>query len=205
MRRVIIYYLGVLVLPGSFLLAQLEKASSAESSVYLLSPVDKLSISVYGEPDLSSDQRISDQGTVSIPLLGETRIGGLTVSDAQKQIEAAFIKQRYLVNPVVTINIEAFSSKVVTVLGEVEEPGSITIPEGRNGLPLQVAIAEAGGFTGAAQKNEVTLRRATKPGQGKAGDTLVVNVNDLLQSKNRQTNVVYAGPDDVIFVPRRIF
>lgn len=205
MRRVIIYYLGVLVLPGSFLLAQLEKASSAESSVYLLSPVDKLSISVYGEPDLSSDQRISDQGTVSIPLLGETRIGGLTVSDAQKQIEAAFIKQRYLVNPVVTINIEAFSSKVVTVLGEVEEPGSIAIPEGRNGLPLQVAIAEAGGFTGAAQKNEVTLRRATKPGQGKAGDTLVVNVNDLLQSKNRQTNVVYAGPDDVIFVPRRIF
>lgn len=205
MRRVIIYYLGVLVLPGSFLIAQLEKATSAESSVYLLSPVDKLSISVYGEPDLSSDQRISDQGTVSIPLLGETRIGGLTVSDAQKQIEAAFIKQRYLVNPVVTINIEAFSSKVVTVLGEVEEPGSITIPEGRNGLPLQVAIAEAGGFTGAAQKNEVTLRRATKPGQGKAGDTLVVNVNDLLQSKNRQTNVVYAGPDDVIFVPRRIF
>lgn len=205
MRRVIIYYLGVLVLPGSFLLAQLEKAPSAESSVYLLSPVDKLSISVYGEPDLSSDQRISDQGTVSIPLLGETSIGGLTVSDAQKQIEAAFIKQRYLVNPVVTINIEAFSSKVVTVLGEVEEPGSIAIPEGRNGLPLQVAIAEAGGFTGAAQKNEVTLRRATKPGQGKAGDTLVVNVNDLLQSKNRQTNVVYAGPDDVIFVPRRIF
>ena len=205
MRRVIIYYLGVLVLPGSFLIAQLEKATSAESSVYLLSPVDKLSISVYGEPDLSSDQRISDQGTVSIPLLGETRIGGLTVSDAQKQIEAAFIKQRYLVNPVVTINIEAFSSKVVTVLGEVEEPGSIAIPEGRNGLPLQVAIAEAGGFTGAAQKNEVTLRRATKPGQGKAGDTLVVNVNDLLQSKNRQTNVVYAGPDDVIFVPRRIF
>jgi polysaccharide export outer membrane protein len=205
MRRVIIYYLGVLVLPGSFLIAQLEKATSAESSVYLLSPVDKLSISVYGEPDLSSDQRISDQGTVSIPLLGETRIGGLTVSDAQKQIEAAFIKQRYLVNPVVTINIEAFSSKVVTVLGEVEEPGSITIPEGRNGLPLQVAIAEAGGFTGAAQKNEVTLRRATKPGQEKAGDTLVVNVNDLLQSKNRQTNVVYAGPDDVIFVPRRIF
>lgn len=205
MRRVIIYYLGVLVLPGSFLIAQLEKATSAESSVYLLSPVDKLSISVYGEPDLSSDQRISDQGTVSIPLLGETRIGGLTVSDAQKQIEAAFIKQRYLVNPVVTINIEAFSSKVVTVLGEVEEPGSITIPEGRNGLPLQVAIAEAGGFTGAAQKNEVTLRRATKPGQEKADDTLVVNVNDLLQSKNRQTNVVYAGPDDVIFVPRRIF
>ena len=64
MRRVIIYYLWVLVLPGSFLIAQLEKATSAESSVYLLSHVDKLSISVYGEPDLSSDQRISDQGTV---------------------------------------------------------------------------------------------------------------------------------------------
>ena len=205
MRRLVFFsYLGVLLLPGSFLFAQPQAGTTAESSVYLLSPVDKLAISVYGEPDLSSEQRISDQGTVSIPLLGETRIGGLTVSDAQKQIEAAFTAQRYLVKPVVTISIEAFSPKVVTVLGEVEEPGSIAIPEGRNGLPIQVAIAEAGGFTGAAQKTEVQLKRAALPGAD-AGSSQVVNVSALLQSNSKQKNSVLAGPDDVIFVPRRLF
>jgi polysaccharide export outer membrane protein len=205
MRRLVLFrYLGVLLLPGSFLFAQPQTGATAESSVYLLSPVDKLAISVYGEPDLSSEQRISDQGTVSIPLLGETHIGGLTVSDAQKQIEAAFTAQRYLVKPVVTISIEAFSPKVVTVLGEVEEPGSIAIPEGRNGLPIQVAIAEAGGFTGAAQKTEVQLKRAALP-SGDAGSSQVVNVSALLQSNSKQKNSVLAGPDDVIFVPRRLF
>jgi polysaccharide export outer membrane protein len=198
-------FLGVSLLPGSFLFAQAIAADTSESSVYLLSPVDKLVISVYGQPDLSSEQRISDEGTVSIPLLGETRIGGMTVSKAQKLIEAAFVEQRYLVTPVVTISIEAFSPKVVTVLGEVEEPGSIAIPEGRNGLPIQVAIAEAGGFTGAAQKSEVQLKRAAQPGADPAGDSLVVNVSKLLGSKSNNKSAVTAGPDDVIFVPRRLF
>ena len=197
-------FLGVL-LSGSFLFSQVSQGDTSQSSVYLLSPVDKLVISVYGQLDLSSEQRISDEGTVSIPLLGEICIGGLTVSRAQKFIEAAFIEQRYLVSPVVTISIEAFSPKVVTVLGEVEKPGSIAIPDGRNGLPIQVAIAEAGGFTGAAQKGEVQLRRASTPGSMVAGEFEVVNVSKLLDSKSKQSQSILAGPDDVVFVPRRLF
>jgi len=198
-------FLGVVLLPGSFLFSQSGEGDSSQSSVYLLSPVDKLVISVYGQLDLSSEQRISDEGTVSIPLLGETTIGGLTVSNAQKLIETEFVAQRYLVSPVVTISIEEFSPKVVTVLGEVEKPGSIAIPEGRNGLPIQVAIAEAGGFTGAAQKGEVQLRRAGTPGSNGAGEFEVVNVSKLLDSKSKHSESILAGPDDVIFVPRRLF
>jgi len=197
-------FLGV-SLSGSFLFSQAGKADSSQSSVYLLSPVDKLVISVYGQLDLTSEQRISDNGTVSIPLLGETSIGGLTVSKAQKLIEVAFIEQRFLVSPVVTINIEAFSPKIVTVLGEVEKPGSIAIPEGRNGLPIQVAIAEAGGFTGAAQKGEIQLRRASTPGSNGAGKFEVVDVSRLLDSKSKRNESIIASPDDVIFVPRRLF
>ena len=179
--------------------------SETLSTAYLLSPVDKLTISVYGQPDLQSEQRISDAGTVSIPLLGEIIIGGLTVSETQRKIEAALISERYLVRPVVTISIEEFSPKVVTVLGEVESPGSIKIPDGRNGLSVQVAIAEAGGFTGAANKNEVQLQRAAVEGQLQAGKSVAVNVSELLQSNSKPTNTVLAGSDDVIFVPRRLF
>ena len=177
--------------------------SKTLSTAYLLSPVDKLTISVYGQPDLQSEQRISDAGTVSIPLLGEIIIGGLTVSETQRKIEAALISERYLVRPVVTISIEEFSPKVVTVLGEVESPGSIKIPDGRNGLSVQVAIAEAGGFTGAANKNEVQLQRAVKNDQSIKEKSITVNVNELLLSKSIKTIIV--RPGDIIYVQRRLF
>ena len=111
-------FLGVL-LPKSFLFSQAGKAESNQSSVYLLSPMDTLVISVYGQPDLISQQRISDEGTVSIPLLGEMAIGGLTVSKAQKSIEAALIERRFLVSPVVTISIEASLAKGLVPSGSI--------------------------------------------------------------------------------------
>ena len=175
------------------------------SSAYLLSPVDMLMVSVYGQPDLDSQQRISDAGKVSIPLLGETTIGGLTVSAAQKKIEADFISKQFLVRPIVTISIIEFSPKVVTVLGEVERPGSIKIPAGRNSLSVQVAIAEAGGFTGAAQKTEVQVQRASTTSELESPETLIVNVSELLQASDRPKKLTLAGPDDIIFVPRRLF
>ena len=72
-------------------------------------------------------------------------------------------------------------------------------------MSVQVAIAEAGGFTGAANKNEVQLQRAAAEGQLQAGKSVAVNVSELLQSNSKPTNTVLAGSDDVIFVPRRLF
>lgn len=196
----------ILLLLGSInLVAEDTATDSYVSSAYLLSPVDMLMVSVYGQADLSSQQRISDAGTVSIPLLGETTIGGLTVSAAQKKIEADFISEQFLVRPIVTISIIEFSPKVVTVLGEVERPGSIKIPAGRNSLSVQVAIAEAGGFTGAAQKSEVQIQRASTISQLESPETLIVNVSELLQASDSPKKLTLAGPDDIIFVPRRLF
>ena len=196
----------ILVLLYSITLVAKDTATDGYvSSAYLLSPVDMLMVSVYGQPDLDSQQRISDAGKVSIPLLGEVSIGGLTVSAAQKKIEADFISEQFLVRPIVTISIVEFSPKVVTVLGEVESPGSIKIPVGRNSLSVQVAIAEAGGFTGAAQKTEVQLQRASTTSELESPETLIVNVSELLQASDRPKKLTLAGPDDIIFVPRRLF
>jgi len=192
------------MLAGSSLVCTAQKAADSDDASYLLSPFDRLAISVYGQDELNSEQRVSDQSTVSIPLLGEIFVGGLTVSGAQRAIETAFIEQRYLVKPVVTISIEEFSPKLVTVLGEVTEPGSIAIPEGRNGLPIQVAIAEAGGFTGAAQKNAVQVKLASTRAGEREASTVVVNVGDILNA-NSGEDAYIAGPDDIIFVPRRLF
>lgn len=182
-------------------------SSGSSSSLYLLSSFDKVSISVYGQQDLSSSQRISDEGAVSVPLLGDILVAGNTVSQAQKLIEKAFIEQLYLVNPVVTISIDEFSPKVVTVLGEVEKPGSIEIPPGRNNLPIQVLIAEAGGFSGAAQKTEVHVNRESLQEDASKKKTIIVDISAMLEMSGDGlvNNVFFVQPGDIVFVPRRLF
>jgi polysaccharide export outer membrane protein len=173
--------------------------------VYRLSPFDKVSILVYGEPDLSSVQLISDDGMAFVPLVGALPLGGKTIAEASRAVESAFINQEYLRKPAVTISIEAFAPKIVTVLGEVEKPGSVEIPPGRNGLPIQITIAGAGGFTGIAKTTDVNVTRSVVGGG--QNSSVVVNVDKILKS-NRNTNkggefMVY--PDDVVYVPRRVF
>lgn len=173
--------------------------------IYKLSAFDKVSITVYGQPDLETEQLITDTGEVFLPLLGGVEVGGLTVAEASKAIEKAFIDEEYLRKPVVTISIEEFAPKVVTVLGEVEDPGSVTIPPGRNGLPIQIAIAGAGGFTGSAKTNDVSVTRANPESETSANEK--VNVDKLLESRasDQAQNLFIVYPDDVIFVPRRVF
>lgn len=204
MCRIIKY----VVLHALFLASLLGNADSSlsSSSLYLLSSFDMVSISVYGQQDLSSSQRISDEGAVSVPLLGDILVAGNTVSQAQKLIEKAFIEQLYLVNPVVTISIDEFSPKVVTVLGEVEKPGSIEIPPGRNSLPIQVLIAEAGGFSGAAQKTEVHVNRESLE-EDASKKTIIVDISAMLEMSGDDliNNVFFVQPEDIVFVPRRLF
>ena len=175
--------------------------------VYTLSPFDVLGISVYGQSELSSRQRITDQGSVSIPLIGEISVGGLSVSEAQRRIERRFIEMEYLVKPVVTINIEEFSPKFITVLGEVGSPGSIEIPTGSNSLPIQMVIAGAGGFKGAANRSSVKVTRAQDSESDQTAPGEIVNVAAILDAngskESKRTYDVFAG--DIVFVPRRLF
>ena len=176
-----------------------------DTDAYLLSPFDEVEISVYGEPELDSRQRISDKGSVSIPLLGELNIGGMTISEALKYIESTFISRRYLLNPVVTFNITQFVPKGITILGEVENPGLINIPAGKNDLALEVAIAEAGGFTDAADKGEVQIHSSSLSNYAKINQSEVVDFNKILQIEAGKKEEFIANPDDLIYVPRRLF
>ena len=95
-------------------------------------------------------------------------------------ITREFINQEFLRKPVVTITIEEFAPKFLTVLGEVNRPGKIDIQAGANGIPIQVAVAQAGGFKNTAKTTEVTVRRAS--GGSNAAPT-PVNVDSLLRHR----------------------
>jgi polysaccharide export outer membrane protein len=172
--------------------------------VYKLSPFDLVQVSVYGEDDLKCEQRISDRGILSMPLLGGVVVGNFSVSEAEDLVERAFVQQQYLRNPVVSISIREFAPKVVTILGEVEKPGAVAIPPGQNGIPLLVAIAGAGGFTGTAKLTQVRVTRASRGASAKQMD--IVNAGKLLDSiEAGQGALMVVHPDDIVFVPRRVF
>ncbi|MGZ0653988.1 polysaccharide biosynthesis/export family protein [Coraliomargarita sp. W4R53] len=176
----------------------------AAEEVYQLSAYDKISISVYGEPDLQTEQSVTDDGVVFLPLLGAVNVGGKTVAQASKFIESELVNKEFLRKPNVTISIEEFFPKIITVMGEVHNPGTIELAPGLNGIPVQVAIAQAGGFMNGAKSSEVLITRAQVP-EGE-GHLLVVDVGDIL---SKQTGKIVAPvmvmSSDVVFVPRRVF
>jgi len=172
---------------------------------YPLAPFDMVSVTVYGQPDLSVTQRISDAGAISMPLIGEFRIAGLTVSEAKKKIAREFIEQEYLRDPLVIINLESYTTNEITLIGEVGDQGEIELPVGVSQIEIQRLIAMAGGFTGIAKQDSVRVERRV-PGSSER-EVITVDVDRILNAKENEVKdlqfMVKAG--DIVVVPRRIF
>jgi polysaccharide biosynthesis/export protein len=123
---------------------------------YFIGPLDKLVISVFGVEELEKVEVQADaSGNISFPLIGVVEAGGKTPSDVASMIESR-LARRYIKNPQVTVNLEETVSQVVTVEGEVKEPGIFPVA-GR--MTLLRAVARAKGTTEfASSKNVVVFR-----------------------------------------------
>lgn len=146
-------------------------------SGYKLSSGDKVRIAVFGEPDLSVSERVSDRGTISFPLLGELPVAGLSPDELEGLITSR-LKGPYLVDPRVTVSIEEY--RQFFVMGQVNRPGSYPYAPG---LTVRKAISIAGGFTERASRGKIFIvserpaPEERKVGEGDAigpGDTVVV-------------------------------
>ena len=120
---------------------------------YKLGPGDYISISVYGESDLSIQVRIGSSGSISYPFLGDVSVAGLSA----KQLEAKLLsglKGPYLVDPSVTVSMLEYRPFYVN--GEVKRPGSYPF---QPGLTVERAISIAGGFTDRASRSKISVER----------------------------------------------
>src|SRR5690606_8384373 len=98
-------------------------------------------VTVYGEPDLSGDFELDGGGKMALPLLGEVRVGDMTLREAEQAI-AARLHPDYLIDPKVSIQVVNY--RPFYILGEVKSPGSYPFV---NGITVVQAVALAGGFT----------------------------------------------------------
>ena len=141
----------MLVFCELFFLASLAIAEDAGMSNYKLGSGDTISIIVYDEKELSIEKtRLSDAGTISLPMLGEIKVLGLTVSELELQVVRGL--KQYLVNPKVTVSIEVYRDFFVN--GQVYKPGSFPY---QPGLTVLKAVAIAGGFKDRASKTHVAI------------------------------------------------
>ena len=114
------------------------------SPLIRLGPGDSVTVSVYGQPDLTANAYVTDDGTLPVGLVGKVPVAGLSPSAAAQRIEAALREGNFLVNPQVSLTVTQSRSQRVTVLGEVARPGRFTIDSTTTVFDL---LAQAGGTT----------------------------------------------------------
>jgi polysaccharide biosynthesis/export protein len=155
----------------------------------LIGPLDTIQIDVFNVPDLSREVQVDAGGQIAMPLIGTIDARGRTAQELAQQIEGA-LRNRYVRNPDVTVNIKSSVSQVVTIDGQVTEPGLYPVT---NQMTLLRAIASAKGLSEFAKQDDVVILR-TVAGRKMAG---LYNINAIRRG-------AYADPaiyaNDVVVV-----
>jgi polysaccharide biosynthesis/export protein len=121
----------------------------------LVGPLDTISVDVFGVPELTRTIQVDASGRISMPLIGTLDAGGKTSGELAADIEQA-LAGRFVRDPDVSVNISTSVSQVVTVDGQVVEPGLYPVT---NQMTLLRAVASARGLTEFAKQDDVVILR----------------------------------------------
>lgn len=171
---------------------------TASERASFVGPLDTIAVDVFNVPEMSREVQVDAGGRIAMPLIGSIEAGGKTSAELAGAIEAA-LRQRYLRDPQVTVNIRNAVSQVVTVDGQVVEPGLYPVT---NQMTLLRAVASAKGLAEYAKLEDVVILR-TVDGRRMAG---LYNLGSIREGRYADP-AIYAN--DVIVVgdspQRRMF
>lgn len=136
--------LALLMLAGAPAQAQTASGAPEVPKEYVLAAGDVLHISVFQNPELTLDTRLSESGAISYPLLGSIRLGGLSVAGAEKALADALRNGNFLKSPQVSVLVTQVRGHQASVLGMVNKPGRYPLEVA--GVKLSDLIALAGGI-----------------------------------------------------------
>ena len=161
------------------------------SEDYVIGPEDVLVVTFWREEQMSGEVLVRPDGHISLPLLNDVRVVGLTPDELrQKLVDAAKV---YVAEPNATVTVKAINSRKVFITGQVAKPGAYPI-----GAPISVMqlISISGGFNEFAKTNDVVVIRRD------AGRESVhkFKYDDVLKGKNIAQNLTLK-PGDTVVVP----
>jgi len=192
MRKVIPYRR---ILPALLLALALGAGAQQRQSEYRLGAGDMIRVSVFQNPDLTVETRVSENGTITYPMISIVRIGGMTVSAAAEAVAKALAAGNFIRQPQVSILPLNIRYPQVSVLGQVNRPGRY--PLETFNTRLSEVIATAGGIapTGA----DVAIVTGERDGKANRRE---VDVASLFLDNASQNDIAIAG-GDVIYVSRQ--
>lgn len=132
---------------------QVVAADEFKVASYKLGSGDKIKITIFEEKDLSDTYLVNEEGFISMPLVGDVKVKGLTIQDVKKEVEAR-LANGYLIDPSVAIEVASF--RPIYVMGEVNSPGQYSFV---TDMTVRNAVAIAGGFTYRANQKSVRILR----------------------------------------------
>jgi polysaccharide export outer membrane protein len=174
-------------LASSFLYSQ-----EAKRADYKIGPKDLLEISVFGLDELNKTERVSEEGKITLPLLGEIDVDGLTKGELEVKL-ARLLEEKYLQDPQVTIFIAEYQSKRVSVLGAIQTPGRHELLGRQTVMDI---IAKAGGLTSEAGDEIYVIRRRADG----SNSSVKISIDELILNGKAELNIPLEA-DDVINIP----
>jgi polysaccharide export outer membrane protein len=164
-------------------------AASEKGSAYRIGVGDVLHITVWEEPQFSEVAVVRPDGMISLPLVSEVTVAGMTPEAAETTLTERL--EKYVHRPRVTVTVQDIRSRMVYVTGEVQRPGAYPLIDSMTVVQL---IARSGGPTDFAKKNKVYVLRA--------GNSARINVDyrKVLKGQSPEQNVELA-PGDTVVVP----
>ncbi|MBU6299175.1 MAG: polysaccharide export protein [Alphaproteobacteria bacterium] len=138
-------------------------------------------INIYGQTDFNGDYVVDGAGNMQLPLIGQVKAAGLTVSEFQKLVTSK-LSDGFYVNPSVSVEVENY--RPFYIIGEVNKPGEYPYV---NGMSILNAIALAGGYTERADESEAYIRRngQNKETEYPADETTKVEPGDIIRVPQR--------------------
>jgi polysaccharide export outer membrane protein len=155
---------------------------------YRVGPGDRLSVSVLQMPDMKTTVRVSQQGAISLPLLGIVHVSGLSASQIETKL-ADELRRTYVRDPQVSVQVEEIESHPISVVGAVAEPGTFQV---RGPMHLLAVLSLAKGVTETAG-NRVLVMRAD------SSTPVDLDLRQVLESGDPSLNVI-VHPGDVVKV-----
>ena len=160
-----------------------------------LGPGDVFTMDVVGEPDLPRDFQVASDGSVDFPYVHRLRVQGLEPQEVARAVRERLIAQRILTDPSIIVSVKEYNSKRITVLGQVQRPGSFSLTPG---MTLVQAISLAGGLNAIANGERVNLTRKDR----QRTTTVVLSFDSITEGRSPDLPL-QAG--DQIYVHERVF
>lgn len=175
-----------------------QHAPAAQPSLeYMVGSQDRLSITVVDEPNLTRVVTVGGDGSFDYLFIGQVKAAGLTIRAIQQDITSR-LKEKYLRNPQVSIEVETYRSQVVYVWGQVKMPGAVTL---MGNISLTEALAKAGSPTPDAGSYIEINRKPSSTSSEPSAKPAPERVSMTELQNGRAQNVLLAD-GDTVFVPK---